>query len=492
MKKQFWEKVDRVVLFKVNTEYFTEQEKLMSRNLEHLLSQTEKYTKALIDASASTDYGSWEPDPVLEERELNQAFARVMRKYADDPSSIQETIEDSFANDEKIKGKSTLQAGQLNHVAASPKQLSGEDDDGSQDEDFEQDGSGTDDDEDSLERDEALSGDDGGVDALMADNEISIEELRARYADAPPLSSEEVEVAVEDAASAAPAKSSSVSRTRIKRPVAPAHKKHVTIVTAADDAEGSSSDADFAVSEDESDDEDSLARDEALGGDDGGVDALIADNEIPIEELRARYADAPPLSDKDEILDDSVSEDPEEQRDEERMEAQEAVNHTTKGEETSTLEVQLNTEEAKASSSTDDDFVAEEESDDEASLARDEALGGDDGGVDALLADNEIPIEELRARYANAPPVPSDEDDLQDEDEDAPKQHSEARQRRVPIPFLLSSDRPLREYQRAGLDWLVSLHDRALNGILADEMGLGAFSNDPAAKSRVNPVRFSV
>ena len=32
---------------------------------------------------------------------------------------------------------------------------------------------------------------------------------------------------------------------------------------------------------------------------------------------------------------------------------------------------------------------------------------------------------------------------------------------------------PLREYQRAGLDWLVSMHDRRLNGILADEMGLG-------------------
>ena len=31
----------------------------------------------------------------------------------------------------------------------------------------------------------------------------------------------------------------------------------------------------------------------------------------------------------------------------------------------------------------------------------------------------------------------------------------------------------LRAYQRQGLDWLVSLHDRRLNGILADEMGLG-------------------
>ena len=42
---------------------------------------------------------------------------------------------------------------------------------------------------------------------------------------------------------------------------------------------------------------------------------------------------------------------------------------------------------------------------------------------------------------------------------------------RTPVPFLLRAQ--LRDYQRDGLDWLVALHDRQLNGILADEMGLG-------------------
>lgn len=41
----------------------------------------------------------------------------------------------------------------------------------------------------------------------------------------------------------------------------------------------------------------------------------------------------------------------------------------------------------------------------------------------------------------------------------------------TPIPFLLQHS--LREYQHIGLDWLVTMHDRKLNGILADEMGLG-------------------
>ena len=39
------------------------------------------------------------------------------------------------------------------------------------------------------------------------------------------------------------------------------------------------------------------------------------------------------------------------------------------------------------------------------------------------------------------------------------------------IPFLLRGS--LREYQIIGMDWLVTLHNRKLNGILADEMGLG-------------------
>lgn len=39
------------------------------------------------------------------------------------------------------------------------------------------------------------------------------------------------------------------------------------------------------------------------------------------------------------------------------------------------------------------------------------------------------------------------------------------------MPFLLKHT--LREYQHIGLDWLVSLYEKRINGILADEMGLG-------------------
>jgi len=39
------------------------------------------------------------------------------------------------------------------------------------------------------------------------------------------------------------------------------------------------------------------------------------------------------------------------------------------------------------------------------------------------------------------------------------------------VPPLLKHT--LREYQHIGLDWLVTMSDKKLNGILADEMGLG-------------------
>lgn len=42
---------------------------------------------------------------------------------------------------------------------------------------------------------------------------------------------------------------------------------------------------------------------------------------------------------------------------------------------------------------------------------------------------------------------------------------------RTKFPFLLKY--PLREYQHIGLDWLVTMYEKKLNGILADEMGLG-------------------
>ncbi|CAI5445102.1 unnamed protein product [Caenorhabditis angaria] len=47
----------------------------------------------------------------------------------------------------------------------------------------------------------------------------------------------------------------------------------------------------------------------------------------------------------------------------------------------------------------------------------------------------------------------------------------ETTQVKTPVPFLIKGQ--LREYQMVGLDWMVTLYEKNLNGILADEMGLG-------------------
>ncbi|CAI4229134.1 unnamed protein product [Auanema sp. JU1783] len=47
----------------------------------------------------------------------------------------------------------------------------------------------------------------------------------------------------------------------------------------------------------------------------------------------------------------------------------------------------------------------------------------------------------------------------------------ETTQVKTVVPFLIRGN--LREYQMVGLDWLVTLYEKNLNGILADEMGLG-------------------
>ena len=46
----------------------------------------------------------------------------------------------------------------------------------------------------------------------------------------------------------------------------------------------------------------------------------------------------------------------------------------------------------------------------------------------------------------------------------------------VQVPFLLKHT--MREYQHIGLDWLMTIYTRRLNGILADEMGLGKNHTD--------------
>jgi E1A-binding protein p400 len=149
--------------------------------------------------------------------------------------------------------------------------------------------------------------------------------------------------------------------------------------------------------------------------------------------------------------------------------------------------------------------------DDETTLIAEEKLGREisyEEEIALLRQENEMSIEELRAIYCNNRDRDDDESSvesndnevlkkrkhknsliqenkksklslLEDEDKGAEALRSleiadaKARNTMVSRPYLLSSWVKLREYQQVGLNWLVSVQTRRLNGILADEMGLG-------------------
>jgi len=124
--------------------------------------------------------------------------------------------------------------------------------------------------------------------------------------------------------------------------------------------------------------------------------------------------------------------------------------------------------------------------------------------MDKLREEGEMSIDELRALYRfdgnmeisdggnSEESIREDNDDVdEDEDDDdggydevfegRPQQVSKPERLEsdtsnfsvFSIPYLISKNIILREYQVYGVKWLISMHDRRLNGILADEMGLG-------------------
>ncbi|KAL4174950.1 hypothetical protein KRP22_006878 [Phytophthora ramorum] len=197
---------------------------------------------------------------------------------------------------------------------------------------------------------------------------------------------------------------------------------------------GASSDADFEVTEEEEDDETTIEAEERRSGPVSRrqaaeeVAALQEENELSVEELRARYARA---------LEDGDGE-------EDNVDMEEEDNG-------------------------DDDFVPtrrdeEEQADDETTIEEEERQ---EGAVSPsktaeelrlLQQEGELSIEELRARYT----APSDEEVSNHDDEP-----TESNEEHDPV------ETNLREYQEAGVNWLVSMCERRINGILADEMGLG-------------------
>lgn len=114
----------------------------------------------------------------------------------------------------------------------------------------------------------------------------------------------------------------------------------------------------------------------------------------------------------------------------------------------------------------------EQESDEEED---DEDEDGDASDVGKDAAQKKSEKEKKREEYGK------DEEDIQKEEVDDPAAMESRQYYNIAHSFQEDiTEQPsilvgghLKEYQLRGLEWLVSLHNNALNGILADEMGLG-------------------
>uniref|UniRef100_A0AAQ4Q830 Snf2-related CREBBP activator protein n=1 Tax=Gasterosteus aculeatus aculeatus TaxID=481459 RepID=A0AAQ4Q830_GASAC len=203
-----------------------------------------------------------------------------------------------------------------------------------------------------------------------------------------------------------------------------------------------------ANEEDAQDEEDTIAAQEKVEGQVDHaeeLDDLAREGDMSVEELLEKYKgayasdfEAPSASGSKDSSDSEVSGDEEEETDEDESDAE--TNSSSSGEEA-------------------EDEAEEEESEEE------DCCG--DEGMEVLLkeGDNSPPSSSSRPKKEISH-IAATAESLQ------PKGYTLATTKvKTPIPFLLHGT--LREYQHIGLDWLVTMYEKKLNGILADEMGLG-------------------
>ncbi|XP_012218897.2 helicase domino isoform X2 [Linepithema humile] len=212
--------------------------------------------------------------------------------------------------------------------------------------------------------------------------------------------------------------------------------------------EATDADADFvAESGESSDEEETIMEEERLEGEidhKRELDELKADNEMSIDELAAKYANM-----SDMLID---------------MDAE--AEGTDK--ENSDKEAAQETEDQTSSSENEE---SDRESDKEETQIQSDAEA--DVGLQSLLEDPSEKQGKSDSREADHSAAHDEMDNVAALAESIqPKGNTLLTTSVVTkIPFLLKH--ALREYQHIGLDWLVTMYDRKLNGILADEMGLG-------------------
>ncbi|KAK0093865.1 hypothetical protein PV326_012451 [Microctonus aethiopoides] len=215
-------------------------------------------------------------------------------------------------------------------------------------------------------------------------------------------------------------------------------------------------DAEFTVASNESsdDDEDTIMEQEESEKNTTDhrkeLDDLKADNEMSIEELMAKYGGNASENTQMDVDDDTdhESEKDEDEECDDKSESESEVEDETRDDEDDVDE---------------DNEGSQTQSDNETGVGLESLL--EDLG-DKSPSKNNADASQSEAAHNEMDDVAALAESIQ------PKGNTLQTTSVVTnIPFLLKHC--LREYQHIGLDWLVTMYDRKLNGILADEMGLG-------------------
>ncbi|XP_041938054.1 helicase SRCAP isoform X2 [Alosa sapidissima] len=217
-----------------------------------------------------------------------------------------------------------------------------------------------------------------------------------------------------------------------------------------------------ANEEDAEDEEETIEAQEEHEGDanhEEELDDLAKEGEMSVAELLEKYKGAY-TSDFEEP---SGSASPATSEEEESTEEEEE--EESEGED-SDDETNSSSDSSEAVNS--DDDVIEDEEEEEAEDDEEEDDDDPEEGMEALLKEGEQspPLPTSPRPKKEISHIAATAESLQ------PKGYTLATTKvKTPIPFLLHGT--LREYQHIGLDWLVTMYEKKLNGILADEMGLG-------------------
>ena len=307
-----------------------------------------------------------------------------------------------------------------------------DDDDDDDDDEFQASNKQEVDDETTLEVEEQLGRDityEEELNMLNRENEMSIEQLRAMYTGMNNCTEDdsddslsngrgrEEESNIDDA--------NNIGSVKIVKGAREDQSVNANDVSEDDDDEYE------VLGEQEVDDETTMEAEEKLNRDmtyEEELDVLKIENEMPIEELKAMYADIGNESNPEET--DIDLGESEQKKDE---------NHSN------CVEKDLKTKELAVEGETKE--------------KRDR---------DELTSDSPLQRRPKRGRHKRVIPDKSEFDDGAAALDALEKSASKARQTLASRPFLLSPWVKLRKYQQVGLNWLVSLQSRRLNGILAD------------------------